>query len=85
MYTERFLIVATSLSRQYLPDAWGIYVPSLVEISIMVGSLAMFVTLFLIFVKIFPSISIYEIKETLPEPEPKTQSESGAPEWQPTL
>lgn len=70
MYTERFLIVATSLPRQYLPDAWGHYIPSMVEISIMVGSLAMFVTLFLLFVKIFPSVSIYEVKETFPEPEP---------------
>jgi molybdopterin-containing oxidoreductase family membrane subunit len=63
-----------------LPDAWGLYVPSLVEISILAGSLAMFVTLFLIFVKIFPSVSIYEVKETLPEPE----SDSGVAEWQPT-
>ena len=80
MYTERFLIVATSLPRQYLPDAWGMYVPSLVEISIMIGSFGMFTTLFLIFVKIFPSISIYEVKETLPEPKPqlKSQADSGA-------
>jgi molybdopterin-containing oxidoreductase family membrane subunit len=77
MYTERFLIVATSLPRQYLPDAWGMYVPSLVEIAIMVGSFGMFTTLFLIFVKIFPSISLYEVKETLPEPQPKPQANSG--------
>ena len=68
MYTERFLIVATSLSRQYLPDAWGTYVPSPVEISIMVGSFALFTTLFLIFVKIFPSVSMYEVKETMATP-----------------
>jgi Ni/Fe-hydrogenase subunit HybB-like protein len=68
MYTERFLIVGTSLSRKYLPDAWGLYVPSLVELSIMVGSLALFVTLFLIFVKIFPSVSMYEVKETMAVP-----------------
>jgi molybdopterin-containing oxidoreductase family membrane subunit len=67
MYTERFLIVTTSLSRQYLPDAWGLYVPSLVELSILVGSVAMFVTLFLVFVKIFPSVSIYEVKESFGE------------------
>jgi molybdopterin-containing oxidoreductase family membrane subunit len=81
MYTERFLIIATSLSRQYLPDAWGLYVPSLVEISIIIGSLAMFTTLFLIFVKIFPSISIYEVKETMDVPE-KRPSDRGAAEWQ---
>ena len=65
MYTERFLIVATSLPRQYLPDAWGFYSPSLVELSIMVGSFAVFTTLFLVFVKIFPSVSMYEVKETM--------------------
>jgi molybdopterin-containing oxidoreductase family membrane subunit len=80
MYTERFLIVGTSLSRKFLPDAWGVYVPSLVELSIIVGSVGLFVTLFLVFVKIFPSVSIYEVKETLPEPEP----DAGVPEWQPT-
>jgi Ni/Fe-hydrogenase subunit HybB-like protein len=80
MYTERFLIVATSLPRQYLPDAWGMYVPSLVEILIMIGSFGMFTTLFLIFVKIFPSISLYEVKETLPEPKNqlKSKADSGA-------
>jgi molybdopterin-containing oxidoreductase family membrane subunit len=83
MYTERFLIVATSQSRQYLPDAWGLYIPSLVEISILVGTVGLFTTLFLIFVKIFPSVSIYEVKETMDTPE-KRPSEKGVPEWQTT-
>ena len=88
MYTERFLIVGTSLSRKYLPDAWGLYVPSPVEISILIGSVALFSTLFLLFVKIFPSVSIYEIKETLPqttaEVEPaETPARGGAGQWQP--
>ncbi len=77
MYTERFLIVGTSLSRQYLPDAWGVYVPSLVELSIILGSFALFTTLFLVFVKIFPSISMYEVKETMaiPRTEPTAPPE----------
>jgi Ni/Fe-hydrogenase subunit HybB-like protein len=66
MYFERFIIVATSLGRQYLPDSWRLYTPSLVELAILVGSVSLFATLFLIFVKIFPSVSIYEVKETLP-------------------
>ncbi|MDH3588207.1 MAG: polysulfide reductase NrfD [Gammaproteobacteria bacterium] len=65
MITERFIIVATALPRKFLPDAFGFYVPSLVEISITVGSFAIFATLFLIFVKWVPCISIYETKETL--------------------
>jgi molybdopterin-containing oxidoreductase family membrane subunit len=80
MYTERFLIVGTSLSRQYLPDAWGVYVPSLVELSIMLGSFALFTTLFLVFVKIFPSVSMYEVKETMnvPGKEPTAQPEGSS-------
>jgi Ni/Fe-hydrogenase subunit HybB-like protein len=77
MYTERFLIIATTLSRQYLPETWRVYVPSLVEISILVGTVAMFVTLFLVFVKIFPSVSIYEVKETMPAPTAKKDE----PQW----
>jgi molybdopterin-containing oxidoreductase family membrane subunit len=59
-----------------------VYVASLVELSIIVGSLALFVTLFLVFVKIFPSVSMYEVKETMaipkPEPEPVASPE-GSP------
>ena len=65
MLTERFVIVASSLPRKFLPDVFGTYFPSLVEISITVGSFAIFTTLFLIFVKVFPAVSIYEVKETL--------------------
>ena len=57
------------------------YIPSLVEISIIVGSLAMFVSLFLVFVKIFPSVSIYEVKETMDEPGADA-ADGGAAEWQ---
>jgi molybdopterin-containing oxidoreductase family membrane subunit len=79
MYTERFLIVTTSISRKYMPDGWNsLYFPSIVELSIIVGSVALFCTLFLLFVKIFPSVSIYEVKETLPVPEKRS------PQWQAT-
>ena len=80
MYTERFLIVGTSLSRQYLPDAWGVYVPSMVELSIILGSFALFTTLFLVFVKIFPSVSMYEVKETMnvPGTKPTAQPEGSS-------
>ncbi len=65
MLTERFIIVATSLPRKFLPDAFGFYFPSAVEILITIGSFAIFATLFLIFIKWVPSVSIYEVKETL--------------------
>lgn len=69
MYIERLLILTTSLSRKYLPDYWGIYTPTLVEISIFIGSVALFICFFLVFVKIVPSVSMYEVKETLDSPD----------------
>jgi len=68
MFTERFLIVATTQPRKFLPDAFSFYMPSFVEIAITIGSFAVFTTLFLIFVKVFPSMSMYEVKETLDLP-----------------
>ena len=65
MLSERFIIVATSQPRKFLPDAFGFYFPSFVEIAITIGSFAVFSTLFLIFVKWVPAISLYEVKETL--------------------
>jgi Ni/Fe-hydrogenase subunit HybB-like protein len=90
MYTERFLIVVTSLSRKFLPANWGFYVPTVVELAILVGSIALFSTLFLLFVKIFPSVSIYEVKETLHEPaatpersDAEGSAAAGGDRWQP--
>ena len=65
MFTERFIIIATSLPRKFLPGSFGFYFPSMVEISITVGSFAIFTTLFLLFIKWTPCVSIYEVKETL--------------------
>ncbi|MEO0255536.1 MAG: NrfD/PsrC family molybdoenzyme membrane anchor subunit [candidate division WOR-3 bacterium] len=63
MWYERFVIVTSSLSRDYNPYAWGSYAPSLIEIGITIGSFGLFLTLYLIFIKIFPFLSITEIKE----------------------
>ncbi len=65
MLTERFIIIATSLPRKFLPDSFGFYFPSWIEISITIASFAVFATLFLIFIKWVPCVSIYEVKETL--------------------
>ncbi|MFQ5586584.1 MAG: NrfD/PsrC family molybdoenzyme membrane anchor subunit [Thermodesulfobacteriota bacterium] len=65
MWIERYLIVATSLPRKFLPYMWHDYTPSLVEISMTVGSFMFFILLFLLFIKLWPSVSIYEVKEDL--------------------
>jgi len=63
MWVERFLIVAPSLTRPSLGLLPATYTPSLTEIAITVGSLALFALLFLLFFKIFPAISVWEVEE----------------------
>ena len=65
MWLERYLILTTSLPRKFLPYMWHSYVPSLVEISMTLGSFCFFIMLFLLFVKLWPSVSIYEVKEDI--------------------
>lgn len=73
MWFERFVIIVTSLSHDFLPYAWGNYTPSWVELGIMIGSFAWFFLLFLLFTKHLPSISMTEVKEVLPAPNSKAE------------
>lgn len=63
MWLERFVIVVTSLARDFDPYAWGNYAPSLTEIGVTVGSFGLFFLLFLLFIKLLPVLSITELKE----------------------
>jgi molybdopterin-containing oxidoreductase family membrane subunit len=65
MWFERFVIIATTLARDYLPSSWSYYVPTWVEIGIFLGTLGLFFTLFLIFVRVAPVVAIAEIKSIL--------------------
>lgn len=65
MWLERFVIIVTSLAHEYAPYGWGHYSPSWVEIGITAGSFALFFFLFGVFVKLFPVISITEVREQL--------------------
>ncbi len=65
MWFERFVIIVTSLHRDYLPSSWAHYTPTSIEIVTLVGSFGLFFTLFLIFVRFIPVIAIGEIKGVL--------------------
>ena len=62
MWMERVLIVVTSLHRDYLPSAWGMYIPTVWDWMTLFGSIALFVWLFLLFVRFLPLISIAEMR-----------------------
>ena len=64
MWLERYVIVVSSLAREFDPANWtGLYAPTWVEWAITAGSFALFGLLFLLFVKLFPPIAMHEIKE----------------------
>ena len=65
MWFERFVIIMTSLTRDYLPASWASYSPTTIELATMVGSFGLFFTLFLMFARLLPMISIGEVKAVL--------------------
>ncbi|SHI47529.1 quinol:cytochrome c oxidoreductase quinone-binding subunit 1 [Tangfeifania diversioriginum] len=62
MWFERFVIVVTSLHRDYLPSSWSMYKPTWVEVAIFLGTFGLFFTLFFLFIRIFPVIALAEVK-----------------------
>ncbi len=70
MWFERFVIIVTTLARMWLPGDWKTYSPSGVELMTFVGTIGMFLALFLLFLKFLPCINIAEVKWTLPESDP---------------
>jgi molybdopterin-containing oxidoreductase family membrane subunit len=63
MWFERFVIIVGSVAHDFLPNAWGLYRPTLIEGGIMLGAFCLFFFLFLLFVKHLPSVSMTEMKE----------------------
>jgi molybdopterin-containing oxidoreductase family membrane subunit len=70
MWFERFVIIVTSLHRDYLPASWGYFTPSWVDVFTFVGSFGLFMTLFLLFIRFLPAIAISEVKGVTPQADP---------------
>ncbi len=70
MWFERFVIIVTSLFRDFMPSSWGYFRPTLVDIFTYGGTLGLFFTLFLLFIRWVPMIAIAEVKGVLPEADP---------------
>jgi molybdopterin-containing oxidoreductase family membrane subunit len=68
MWLERFNIIVPSLGHDFYPYTWGVFAPIVIDSSITIGSFGFFFLLFLGFIKLMPSVSIAEVKETLPQP-----------------
>jgi Ni/Fe-hydrogenase subunit HybB-like protein len=70
MWFERFVIVVSTLSRDFLPSSWAYYSPTIFDIGTFVGSFGLFFTLFLVFLRFVPIIAISEVKGVLPQADP---------------
>jgi molybdopterin-containing oxidoreductase family membrane subunit len=66
MWLERFVIVVTSLHRDFLPSSWGRFSPTVWDWATYIGTLGLFVTLLLLFLRFLPMISIFEMRTLLP-------------------
>jgi Ni/Fe-hydrogenase subunit HybB-like protein len=66
MWLERFVIVVTSIHRDFLPSSWGRFSPTFWDWSTYIGTMGLFVTLLLLFLRFLPMISIFEMRSLLP-------------------
>ncbi len=62
MWLERFVIIVISLHRDFMPSSWAMYIPKIWDITTFVGSLGLFFTLLILFIRVLPMISIFEVQ-----------------------
>jgi molybdopterin-containing oxidoreductase family membrane subunit len=67
MWLERYVIIVVSLSADFLPSSWGLYTGTFWDWSMFIGTMGLFLTLFFLFIRFLPMISIFEMRTMLPE------------------
>jgi Ni/Fe-hydrogenase subunit HybB-like protein len=67
MWTERYVIVVTSLHRDFMPSAWGMYSGTWWDYATLFGTIGLFLFLFFLFIRFLPAISMAEMRELVPE------------------
>jgi Ni/Fe-hydrogenase subunit HybB-like protein len=67
MWLERFIIVVTSLHRDFLPSSWGMYYPTVWDWTFFIGTIGLFFALLFLFLRFLPMISIFEMRELVEE------------------
>jgi len=86
MWFERFVIIVTSLHRDFLPSSWGYFTPTIWDVSCLVGSFGLFFTMFCLFVRFLPMVATAEVKTVLPQADPHAaHAEHGARSYRPVV
>ena len=77
MWLERFVIIVTSLSRDFLPSSWDMYVPTRWDFAMFAGTIGLFLSLFFLFIRFLPAIAMFEMRTIVPEAKLKTDQHHG--------
>ena len=77
MWLERFVIVVTSLHRDFLPSSWGMYEATRWDWATFIGTMGLFLTLFYLFIRVLPMISIFELRTLTPPAHAKEDAHHG--------
>jgi molybdopterin-containing oxidoreductase family membrane subunit len=73
MWLERFIIIVTSLHRDFLPSSWDMYAPTRWDFGMFAGTIGLFLALFFLFVRFLPAIAIFEMRTIVPEAKLKAE------------
>ena len=76
MWLERFIIVVTSLHRDFLPSSWDMYAGTVWDWSLYIGSIGLFFALLFLFIRFLPMISIFEMRTLIPHGEADTEGKA---------
>jgi molybdopterin-containing oxidoreductase family membrane subunit len=77
MWFERFVIVVSSLNRDFMPSSWGYFTPTIIDILTYAGSFGLFFTFFLLFARFLPLLAISEVKGVMPQANPHPAHHGG--------
>jgi Ni/Fe-hydrogenase subunit HybB-like protein len=77
MWLERFVIIVTSLHRDFVPSSWGMYYPTRWDFLTFFGTIGLFLTLFFLFMRFVPMISMFEVRTLLPQAKVKREHHGG--------
>jgi molybdopterin-containing oxidoreductase family membrane subunit len=69
MWLERFVIVVTSLHRDFVPSSWGMFHGTFWDWATFIGTIGLFLSLLFLFLRFLPMISIFEMRTIVPEPD----------------
>ena len=78
MWLERYVIVVTSLHRDFLPSSWGMYHGTFWDYATFYGTIGLFLALFFLFIRFLPVISITEMRELVHETQQEQERQAGS-------